>query len=281
MGTKGRGSNSHYGRKPGNGSNLLRGFLVMIALGAASFALGFFVLSPLMRTTGTSGSSGGRSSATEAQNQANLAANSPRSTAAPLQNAPPAASSRKPSESASPGPSVEPIEEEVQQPENLDAPNPGTSAETPGRAGETVSPPADNSGDNSPASSTRRRRQREKTEVQIPETLDTPNTAAPPVNRTETGTGQTGGNPGATASSTGAASGLFRVQTGVYSTPVAAEQEVQRLREKGFEGTVLRFEKEGRALYRVQTGIYRERANAEANRKRLTDAGIEATISGS
>src|SRR5262249_36497841 len=72
--------------------------------------------------------------------------------------------------------------------------------------------------------------------------------------------------------------GMYRVQIGVYSTKEAAEQEAQRVRDKGFDASVQTYTRDGRTLYRIQHAAFRERANAEDAKRRLNDAGVDAVI---
>jgi DedD protein len=255
----------------------------MLVIGVLSFALGFFVLSRLLGSSARpdgSLSAGAPISSSASDSAARSAppavSSAPATTPHPI--TPPAAHA---SRSASvPGPSIDPVEEKpVQQPDALDSPPGGV---TDNGSGSTNSPAASpsNPSANTPGSRRRRHRSADPNAVQpsaTPYGADRSGANAPSDDTTRppsADTSDTGTNRGADSGS----GGMYRVQIGVYSTQEAAEQEAQRVRDKGFDASVQTYTRDGRTLYRIQHGSFRERANAEDAKKRLNDAGVDAVI---
>lgn len=279
MGVQNRGSyTGPRSRRSGGQNSIIRSMGIMLGLGLASFALGFFILSPLLRQSANNTANNGAIPATNGDTNNSLHPAHP----VPLprdhikRSASPAVS---PSQSNSPGPTIEPVEEQVQKPSLLDGdgklPEKSQKPEDNAASLNAIKPDETKRQENSPPSERRQNQEEKPTDVQTPGSLDeTASGAAPPEkHRTETT------KPPETAPAASTASGLFRVQTGAYSTNSAAEEEAKKVRDKGFSATVQQFQREGKTLYRVQTGVFRNRVNAEANRQKLTEAGFDVTIS--
>jgi cell division protein FtsN len=262
---------------------VVRGALLMLVIGVLSFALGFFVLSRLLG--GSARPDGAQSTAAPIASSASDSAARPappavpnRTTAPPHPITPPAAHVAR---SASvPGPSIDPVEEKpVQQPDALDsqprsAPNSGS-----GNTDSSAASPA-NSDTNASGSRRRRHRNADPNAVQpstTPYGSDSAGANAPSDDTPRPST-QAADDSDARHSSDSGSGGMYRVQIGVYSTKEAAEQEAQRVRDKGFDASVQTYTRDGRTLYRIQHGSFRERANAEDAKRRLNDAGVDAVI---
>jgi tetratricopeptide (TPR) repeat protein len=70
----------------------------------------------------------------------------------------------------------------------------------------------------------------------------------------------------------------FAVQTGAFTTPAAAQQELSQLRQKGFDARIVPASRPGQTLQGVQVGRARTYAEAQATAQRLTSAGFSTLI---
>ncbi|MCX5653501.1 MAG: tetratricopeptide repeat protein [Planctomycetota bacterium] len=70
----------------------------------------------------------------------------------------------------------------------------------------------------------------------------------------------------------------FAVQTGAFTTAAAAQQELARLRQKGFDGRIVPASRPGQTLQAVQVGRARTYAEAQALASRLMGAGFSTLI---
>jgi len=70
----------------------------------------------------------------------------------------------------------------------------------------------------------------------------------------------------------------FAVQTGAYTTADAAQQELSRLRQKGFDARIVPASRPGQTLQAVQVGRARTYVEAQALARRLMSAGFSTLI---
>lgn len=279
---------ANYGSGRSRGWGVFRGAVILLTLALLSFAFGFFVIARLMpgdKPTQTPGNSaptaspGGNGEQTNSSNGASRLSNRQENRSATPSN--------------QPGPTIDPEERsEVQTPETLEGTNsPPASNDTERNDRETNPASASDTqeaernpfaavtptpGDDDDLEERRsRRRQRDREDTQTPETPDERRGG----NTTRTETAQRDEARSEAASPTSGGTGLFRVQSGVYSTREAAEREAGKLNEQGLSASVRALTSAGRTLYRVQHGAYRNRANAEEAQNRLKSAGVDSTIS--
>jgi len=70
----------------------------------------------------------------------------------------------------------------------------------------------------------------------------------------------------------------FAVQTGAFATAAAAQQEVSRLRQKGFDARIVPASRPGQTLQAVQVGRARTYTEAQSVAQRLMSAGFSTLI---
>lgn len=264
--------------------SVVRGAFILLLLALLSFAFGFFVVARVMP---------GEKPAQTPENNAPTVSPGGNERGATRSDAAsrPSASAENNTNPASsqPGPTIDPEEKpEVQQPDTLDSTHNPPSQNDQGENGSgtntaletqeperdpfaAVTPDSHNAGN----TGERTRRRGERDAVQSPASPDHTQTA----NAGHSEPTRREGSQANTTTEPTNGSGLFRVQSGVYSTREAAEREAGRLNEQGLSASVHAMTSGGRTLYRVQHGAYRSRANAESAQARLKSAGIESTIS--
>ncbi|OYT73973.1 MAG: hypothetical protein CFK49_00650 [Armatimonadetes bacterium JP3_11] len=84
--------------------------------------------------------------------------------------------------------------------------------------------------------------------------------------------------PTQTETTTPQQNALYRVQVGVYENRENANLTAQELRSRGFEASIVPFQRDGKTLYRVQVLVTRDRAKADMLKSQLESKGFPATI---
>ena len=272
---------NRYSDDYGGGSSAIRTLGAFLLCAVLSFALGFFVLARFWSSKPKGDADGLDKSAVAMAGDHSLSRHGD-DTPAPMRTALPAA---QPAPRAV-APRIDPAEEDVQKPANLDESKDTAKPADPGQdtlpnpADETTKPADAVKADLLPSpEATKPKKHRKITPPDETQASKTPDDeAAPPVSTDDVNDVHAPRHKRSAPAAAETASGLFRVQIGVYSTREKAEEQAKSASDKGFETTVHTVKNGDRIFYRVQHSAHRSRANAEIEKQRLVDAGFDAYI---